>query len=120
MLKQISPVQLDKERSKLSETAQDLFSFLNQFAELLKVESTLRLYLVEDPVQNIECDYCSVFQLYFYNVIFGSDNNSKILDHENLSKTTAQTLLNELFSLDQDNNKSILRESTKQNNIKFD
>ena len=55
----------DQERSKLSETAQDVISFLNQFAMLHKVKSKVRLWLVEDPVQNIESDCYRVFQIYF-------------------------------------------------------
>ena len=55
----------DKARSKLSETAQDLFNILNQFAMLHKVKSKIKSYLVKNPVQNIESDYCGVFQLYF-------------------------------------------------------
>ena len=92
--------------------------FLNQFIMLYKDRTTMRLYLVEDPVENIESDYC-VIQLYFNDHLFGPNNDSKILDYENLSKKTVE-LLNELFSLDQDNNGSILRECIKQNNIKFD
>ena len=53
----------DKERSKLSETTQDLFSFLNQFTMLHKVKSAMRL--VEDPVQNIESNYWGVFNFTF-------------------------------------------------------
>lgn len=40
----------DKERLKLSKTAQDLFSFFNLFDMLHKVKGTMRLYLVKDPV----------------------------------------------------------------------
>ena len=45
-----------KERLKLSKTALDLFSFLNQSDMLHKVKSTKRSYLVEDPAQNMESD----------------------------------------------------------------
>ena len=44
----------------------------------------MRLYLAKDPVQNIERDYCGVFQLYFYDHLLGPNNDSKILNHENL------------------------------------
>ena len=77
----------DKERLKLGQIAQDFFSFLNQFVVLHKVKSTTRLYLVQDPAQNIGSDCCSVFQIFFYNHLCGLNNDSKILDHENLSKT---------------------------------
>ena len=37
-------------------------------------------------------DYSSVFQLYFYDHLFSSNNDSKILDLENLPKNTVPTL----------------------------
>ena len=43
----------DKEWSKLSETAQDLFSLFNQFFMLHKVKITIRFYLVEGPIQKV-------------------------------------------------------------------
>lgn len=91
-MKQISLVQPDKERSKLIETVQDVFRFLKQFAMLNKVKSTARLYLVKGPAQNIECEYSGVFQLYCYHLIFGSKNDSKILDYDSFSNIV-QTLL---------------------------
>ena len=65
------------------------------------VRSNIKPYLVEDPVQNIASDYCGVFQLYFYVHLIGPNNDSKISDHETLSKNTVKTLLNELFLPDQ-------------------
>ena len=56
----------DKEKLKLSETVQDLCTFLNQFAMLPEVKNTLRLYLLKNSVQNTESDYWGEFQLYFY------------------------------------------------------
>ena len=47
----------DKEKLKLSETVQDLCTFLNQFAMLHEVKNTLRLYLLKNSVQNTESDY---------------------------------------------------------------
>ena len=46
--------------------------------------------------------------------------DSKILDHENISKNTVLTLLNKLVRFDQDNNESILSEYINKNNIKLD
>ena len=88
------------ESLKLIEADHDLFSLLNEYIGMLyKDRSTTRLYLVKNPVQNLESDYCGVIQLYFYHHLFGLNNDRKILDHENLSKNTVE-LLNELFSLD--------------------
>ena len=87
----------DKERLKLSGTAQDLISFLNRFSMLQKVKSITRLCLAKYHVQNTERDYCSVFQLCFYDHFLGPNNDSKILNHENILKIDGQSLLNELF-----------------------
>ena len=35
----------DKKKSKLSETAQDLFSLINQFATFHKVKNNIKIYL---------------------------------------------------------------------------
>ena len=44
----------NEERSKLSETSQDLFHFLNQFAMMHKVTNGMKAHLIGDPIQNIE------------------------------------------------------------------
>ena len=51
----------DKEWSKLSETAQDLFSFFNQFFMLHKVKITIRFYLAEGPIQKVTTAVSSNF-----------------------------------------------------------
>ena len=85
-----------------------------------KIMKNRKLYLIEDLVQNIGSDYNDVFQLYFYYHLFSPNNDSTILDHENLLRNIVKTLLNELFWLDQDDNKSVLNEHIKENSIKFD
>ena len=62
----------DKEKLNVSETAQTLFSFFNQFAMLHKVKNTMKLHLVKDPVQNIESDYCS-FNCFRQNINMALD-----------------------------------------------
>ena len=37
--------------------------------------NNMKLYLIEDAVQNIESDYCGVFGLYFYNLL-GPNNKA--------------------------------------------
>ena len=51
-------------------------------------------------MQNLDSVTCGVFQLYFYNNLFNPNENSKIQNKARLNKKTIETLLNELFILD--------------------
>ena len=64
-------------------------------------------------MQNIESDYCGMFQL------FGLRENSKIITHKNLTRRTIQILLNKLFSRNRNENESILKDYVKENDINF-
>ena len=61
--------------------------------------------MVEGRLQDLNSSTCGIFQLYFYDNLFNPDENSKIQDNTKLTKKTVKTLLNDLFSLDdQDSN----------------
>ena len=68
--------------------------------------------MLEDPIQNTETVTCGIFQLYFNENLFNLDTNSKIPNNKKLTKKTVETLLNELFSLDKENNEKIIRQYT--------
>ena len=59
--------------------------------------------MVEDRVQDLDSSTCGIFQLYFYDNLFNPDENSKIQGNTKLNKKTVETLLNELFTLDDQN-----------------
>ena len=106
----------DKEKSTLNETVQDLINFIIRFPILCKVRNKNKLYLV---------GACKKYRKYYCGRNFTimntyENNDSKILHYKNLTKNIVQTLLNELFSLDQNINKNILKEYIKENNTKFD
>ena len=63
----------------------------------------------ENPIQNVESKYFGIFQLYFYENVFGVGENSEITAHKNLNLNKIYTLLNELLSLDQNESDPILR-----------
>ena len=65
----------------------------------------MKLTLVDDQLQQLDTDTCEKFQLYFYKSLFNPEKNSKILQHEKLTKKTVEILLNEIFTLDQNENK---------------
>ena len=74
--------------------------------------------MAEDRVQNLDFLTCGIFQLHFYNNLFNLNENSKIQDKARLNKKTIETLLNELFVLDNQNKKEELtRQYAADNNI---
>ena len=66
--------------------------------------------MVEDRIQDFDSITCGIFQLYFYENLFNPDKNSKIQNETKLKKTTVETLLNELFSLDDKENEIKMNE----------
>ena len=74
--------------------------------------------MVEDRIQNLDSVTCGIFQLYFYDNLFNPNENSKIQDKARLNKRTIETLLNELFVLDnQETNEATFRQYANENNI---
>ena len=68
------------------------------------------LWMVEDSVQDLDSSTCGIFQLHFYDNLLNPDENSKIQDKTRLNKKAIETLLNELFVLDnQDQNEEIIK-----------
>ena len=74
--------------------------------------------MVEERVQDLNSVTCGVFQIYFYNNLFNPNENSKIQDKKRLNKRTIETLLNELFVLDdQDTNETTIQQHANENII---
>ena len=67
--------------------------------------------MVEDRVQNLNSATCDIFQLYFYDNLYNPNENSKIQGKTKLNKKAIETLLNELFVLDnQDKNEETIKQ----------
>ena len=98
--KQLSREEIDS----LSDTARDFFYFVQAFGIKLKPRSFVNIWMVEDRIQDLDSATCGIFQLYFCENLFNPDKNSKIQNEPKLKKTTGQTFLNELFSLDDKEN----------------
>ena len=102
----------------LSDTATNFFHFVQAFGNKLKLRTFVNIWMVEDRIQNLNSVTCGIFQLYFYNNFFNPNKNSKIQDKARLNKKTIETLLNELFVLDnQDKNKELMRQYAANSNI---
>ena len=54
-----------KEIENLSDTARDFFYFIQAFGNFLKVKDTLNIWIVEDPIQDIETVTGGIFQPFF-------------------------------------------------------
>ena len=61
--------------------------------------------MVEDSIQDLDSSTCGIVQMYFYDNQFNPDKNSAIQGEKKLNKKTVEMLLNELFSLDDRENK---------------
>ena len=110
---------LNKEEiNSLSETAKNFFYFIQAFGIKLKLRGFVNIWMVEDRLQNLDSANCGIFQIYFYQNLFNPEENSKIQGNAKLNKKTVETLLNELFSLDDKENEKKMEEYTdKLNNI---
>ena len=98
--------------TKLSETAQDLFHLIYCFEKNEKITNFVNVWMLDDPLQKKKKQKtkkntltCGLFQTYFYEDLFFSNNDSKIHDYKKLTNEALEILLNELYSLDQEQNK---------------
>ena len=82
------------------------FHFVQAFGIKLKLRNFVNAGMVEDRLQDLDSSTCGMFQLHFYDNLFNPNENSKIQNDTKLTKRPVETLLNELFTLDnQDSNK---------------
>ena len=85
--------------------------FIQAFGNKLKLRNFVNIWMVENSVQDLNSSTCGIFQLYFYDNIFNPDENSKVQDKAKVNKKTIETLLNEIFVLDnQYKNEQTIRE----------
>ena len=93
---------------QLNETAQNFFHLLQQFTRL-KETNDMSILILEQPVQVLTSSSCGIFQLYFYKNLFDPDEKSKIINHENLNKSTIEVIFNEIFSTDVNENEYVIK-----------
>ena len=88
-----------KELDVLSDTATNS-SFVQAFSNKLKLCNFVNIWIVQDRVQDLNSVTCGIFQMNFYDNLFNPNKNSKIQNKKRLNKRAIETLLNELFVLD--------------------
>ena len=94
----------------LSDTARNFFYLIQAFGIKLKLRIFVNIWMVEDRLQDLDSATCGMFQIYFYQNLFNPDKNRKIQGETKLNKKTVETLLNEIFSLDNKENEIKMKE----------
>ena len=94
----------------LSDTARNFFYLIQAFGIKLKLRIFVNIWMVEERLQDLDSATCGMFQIYFYQNLFNPDKNRKIQGETKLNKKTVETLLNEIFSLDNKENEIKMKE----------
>ena len=61
---------------------------------------------------------CGIFQIQFYYNLFNPFSDSSFIKHKVLTKHIIEKLLNEIFSLNQEQNEKVIEKFAQQNNIR--
>ena len=104
--------------NRLSTTTIDLLHLMYQYGKLHNIKDEVTVHLVDDQLQKIDTDTCGIFQLYFYVNLFTPMDGSPIIQDKTLSKSTIEKLMNEIFSLDRDNNEKLVEQFAEENEIR--
>ena len=107
-----------KVKEQLTDTAQNLFHLLEQFAKLKKTDC-MNILTLENDVKNLVSSTYGAFQLYFYKNLFDPDEKSKIISHDNLNKKTLETIINGIFSTDVDENEHVIKNFKEESDLYF-
>ena len=95
----------------LSDTARNIFWFIQAFGIKLKLRNFVNIWMVEDRLRDLDSSTSGIFQFYFFDNLFNPDENSKIQNNSRLNRKTVEILLNKLFILnDQNNNEKKMRQ----------
>ena len=105
-----------KTRGQLTETAQNFFHLLEQFAKL-KQTHCMNIIILENRIQDLLSSDCGPFQLYFYKNLFDPFEKSGIVEHKNLAIKTLQTVLNEIFVNEVNENQQIVKKFEEDHNL---
>ena len=106
-----------KNGHRLTPRAQDLLHLMYEFGRLHKIKNEIKVFAVDDQLQELDSHTCGIFQFYFYTNLFTPLEGSKIINDKKLSKTTIEKLLNEIFSLNKRENEKLVEEFAEENNI---
>ena len=102
-----------KDTKQLKTTTQDLLHLMYEFGKLHNIQDEVTVFSLDDQLQKIETDTCRIFQIYFYYNLFNPFTNSSIIKDNAISKHTIQKLLNEIFTLNQEQTEKVITVCTR-------
>ena len=105
----------ENETKKLLETAQDFISYT--VLKKKNITNFVNLWMLEDSIQKPTTVSCGSFQLYFYENFFFFRRKQQLPSYKKLTNTALETLLNELLTLNLENNEQKINEYIKQRQI---
>ena len=91
-----------KTNDQLTGNAQNLFHLLEQ-------AHCMNILLLENQNQDLISPNCGQFQLYFNKNLFNPDEKSKILSHGTFNASTLETIINQIFLTNIDENEHIIK-----------
>ena len=103
---------------RLIPTTQDLLYLIYEYGRLHNIKDFVTIYSVDEQLQRIETDTGGIFQLYFYYNLFVPFENSSVVEDNKLTWRTIEKLLNEIYSLDRDQNEQIVERFAKEKDIR--
>ena len=79
-------------------SAIDSFHIVKSFGELHNLNSRVSIWMLEEPFQKLKTFTCGAFQLFFFENLFETNEESKIQKDKKLTKKNIETLLNVIFT----------------------
>ena len=77
----------------------------------------MNILILENRVKNLLTSDCGPFQLSFYKNLFDPDEQSKILHHQKLTKNTLETLLNDIFFPNVEENRYLIKKFEEEHHL---
>ena len=77
----------------------------------------MNIIILENRIQDLLSSDCRPFQLYFYKNLFDPFEKSGIVEHKNLAIKTLQTVLNEIFVNEVNENQQIVKKFEEDHNL---
>ena len=108
----------EKKIKLLWETAEDFFHLIHGFGQNENITNFVNAWMLEDDTTFTHNNLRTFWNIFYKNLFF-PDKDSKLCNYKKLTNDALETLLNKLFSLDQENNKCIINEYIKQRQIQM-
>ena len=103
-------------KSKLATATIGLLHIINGFAKVHNNKKVM-LYLLDGQLQHLNSDTCGFSQLWFYTNLFTPTANNQIINGDKLNKQIIEKLLNEILTLDKEENEQKVETFARENEI---